>query len=242
MSAFELASRMAKPIGDLPANFMLDAGTYERGNELGFDGIDFYVAGRGGVLGDVDASVVSAAFVFFNPAMIRQRWERGLDVMPPSRAALEFASCLHSWSQSHLSEGPDFRRLAELAGRVVAAASVAGAPLFAGWRSLPEPEDGVSLALHHINGLRELRGALHGAAVLAQGLDPLIAILIRTPFMAPIFGWEEPYPDVELAKEAWCRAEAATNVASARVLGAVLDDKEQDEMAELLEAVHSAVR
>lgn len=242
MSAFELASRMAKPIGDLPANFMLDAATYERGNELGFDGIDFYVAGRGGVLGEVDAAVVSAAFVFFNPEMIRQRWERAGRVMPPRRAALEFAGSLYAWSHRHLSEGPDFARLADLAGRVVAAASVAGAPLFAGCKTLPEPEDSVSLALHRINALRELRGALHGAAVLAEGLDPLVALLVRTPFMAPIFGWDEPYPGVELAKEAWCRAEAATNVASAHVLSAALDDKEQSEMAELLEQVHGAVR
>ena len=62
-----VAARTAKPIGDLPAHFMLDPATYEHGASLGFPGYDFYVSGRGGVLGNVDADVVSAGFVFFNP-------------------------------------------------------------------------------------------------------------------------------------------------------------------------------
>ena len=61
------------------------------------------------------------------------------------------------------------RCCAALVGRVSDAAPVAGAPLFAGWRALPEPDDPRALALHRLNGLRELRGALHGAAVLTVG-------------------------------------------------------------------------
>jgi hypothetical protein len=236
----ETARRMAKPIGDLPANFMLDSATYERGNALGFDGLDFYVVGRGGALGDVEAGVVSATFVFFNPTMIEQRWERGRTVMPPRQAALAFADCLTSWSEGHLCNGPDYARLADLAGRVVKAASPAGAPLFAAWMTLPEPKNPPALAMHRLNALRELRGAMHGAAVLAQGLDPLVALLIKTPFMAGIFGWHEPFPDVELAKEAWEAAEAATNVAVGRLLTA-LDEAEQAELAVLLAEVHGAV-
>ncbi len=240
MNPVEAAVRMAKPTRDLTANFMLDSATYERGNELGFDGFDFYVAGRGGVLGDVDAAIVSASFVFFNPAMIRHRWERARGVMAPREAALVFAGCLHSWSDQHLCAGPSYARLAGLTGKVIASAGPAGAPLFAGWRSLPEPDDEVALAMHRLNGLRELRGALHGAAVLAQGLDPLVALLVKTPFLAGVFGWKEPFPDVELAREAWQAAETATDVAMGRVL-ASLDEPEQQELAELLEAAHAAV-
>ena len=46
---------------------MTDPATYAYGAELGFEGMDFYVAGRGGALGDVPADVVAAAFVFFAP-------------------------------------------------------------------------------------------------------------------------------------------------------------------------------
>ena len=56
----EFARKVAKPIGDLPSNFMLDPSTYEYGSSLGFDGLDFYVRGRGGVLGEVPAAVICA--------------------------------------------------------------------------------------------------------------------------------------------------------------------------------------
>jgi len=240
MTANGTAERTARAIGDLPANFMLDSATYDTGNSLGFDGVDFYVVGRGGALGSVSAGVVAAAFVFFNPAMIEERWERGTRVMTPGEAALAFAGCLHTWSQNHLPSGVDYARLAELTGKVIAAASPAGAPLFAGWLALPEPEEPSALAMHRINALRELRGALHGGAVLAAGLDPRVALLIKTPFMAAIFGWEEPHPEVGLGKNAWDAAEAATNRAMARVFGA-LDAAEQADLIELLDAVHQGV-
>lgn len=236
----DFARRLAKPIRDLPSNFMLDSATYEKGNSLGFDGLDFYVCGRGGVLGDVDAGVVSAAFVFFNPAMIRLRWERGVKVMPPRLAGEEFAACLHRWTSYHLDADRDYETVAELLGRVVTTASPTGAPLFAAWTTLPEPSDPAQLVMHRLNALRELRGAMHGNAVLAAGLDPLVALLVKTPFMAGVFGWEEPYPDVELAREAWAEAEAATNRSMGRVFK-VLEQKERDQLADLLEQIHAAV-
>ncbi|MGH9297672.1 MAG: SCO6745 family protein [Acidimicrobiales bacterium] len=236
----QLSARIAKPVTDLPSNFMLDSATYEHGNSLGFDGLDFYVFGRGACLGEVDAGVVSASFVFFNPTVIRERWERAAKVMPARCAAQEFAGCLHRWSVQHLKPGIDYGRVADILDVVLSAASPAAAPLFAGWMTLPEPDDPAELAMHRLNGLRELRGALHGAAVVAEGLDPLVALLVKTPFMAGIFGWREPYPDVELAKDAWTAAEHSTDRAMGRVLQ-VLDEKEQNELTALLDEMHSAV-
>jgi hypothetical protein len=236
----EFAARLATPIGDLPSNFMLDRATYEHGNELGFDGLDFYICGRGGVLGDVDAGIVAASLVYCNPAMIRTRWDRGRRVMAPRKAAETFASCLHTWARDRLDEDQDHKRVAELIAKVISSASPAGAPLFAGWLTLPEPEEPVELMMHRLNALRELRGALHACAVRAAGLDPLVALLIKTPFMAGVFGWEEPYPGVELARDAWADAEAATNRSMGQVFG-VLEQHEREELAERLEEVHAGV-
>src|SRR5580704_5652762 len=133
MDTVEAVRTTAPVIAYLPAGFMLDGATYERGGELGFDGIDFYVAGRGGALGEVDGSVVAAAFVFFEPEAIVERWERARKVMGPGESAGAFAGCLASWAHAHLGEGVDYGRLAELEGKVVTSASVAGAPLFAAW-------------------------------------------------------------------------------------------------------------
>ena len=75
MNPIDLGRATAPAIHDLPSKFMLDGATYVRGAELGFEGMDFYAAGRGGVLGDVTADVVAAAFVFFEPGLVPRRVE-----------------------------------------------------------------------------------------------------------------------------------------------------------------------
>ena len=231
MQAEEAAKATRDVVSGLPANFMMDGNTYKRGGELGFDGIDFYVAGRGGVLGVCDADVVSAAFLYFNPERVRQGWEAGLEVMPPAASAAEFAACCHGWAEAHLGDDVDAARLAELAGRIVDAASPAGAPLFAGWRRLDVPESPKAAALHHLNALRELRGGLHGGAVLGAGLRPKEALALASPAMAPVFGWED-LPPTDGLQEAWDRGEAATNIAVG-VAYSVLSEAELDEFTEL---------
>ena len=121
----------------------------------------------------------------------------------------------------------DWAELATLLGRVVAFAPVAGAPLFAGWRELPEPTDEPALALHRLNALRELRGALHGAAVLTVGLAPIEAIVVRTPTMIPMAGWTEVPEDASPFNERWALAEARTDRMFGRHLG-VLDGDERE--------------
>ena len=232
MNAEDAARAHANAVAYLPAGFMLDGKTYKRGGELGFDGVDFYTAGRGGALGDVDGMVVAAAFVFFNPVTVAEAWERTRPLLPRHDTAREFALCLDSWAQEHLPDGVDYARLAELLHRINDTASPSGAPMFAAWRTVPEPANPKALTLQRLNVLRELRNAIHGAAVLATGLEPLEALLIKTPFMAAVFGWAEPFPDVESRREDWERAEAATNRVMARAYD-VLDDSERSELVDL---------
>ena len=113
--------------------------TYARGGELGFSGIDFYVLGRGGVLGDVDADVIAAGFIFWNPTQVRAQWETGRGVMAPDAAAREWAACCAAWGEANLPDVDGVDRLAELLTTVVDEASPAMAALFAGWRALPVP-------------------------------------------------------------------------------------------------------
>jgi hypothetical protein len=235
----EAATLTAKFTGDLGSHFMLDAATYTRGGELGFDGLGFYFAGRGGALGDVDADVVSATFGFFHPDTVRAAWDASATVMDRLAAADAFAACGHDWARKHLSSDVDLGGLAELAGTIAAAASPAGVPLFAAWRRLGEPDDDAALALHRMNLLRELRGGLHLGSVLAAGLAPEEALAIKTPFMAALFGWPES-GDASSSREAWEQAEAATNVAMARVLAA-LSDQERARFVAVCAEVESAL-
>jgi hypothetical protein len=237
MTPEETARASARSVVELPGRFMVDGATYRRGAELGFSALDFYFAGRAGVLGDVPGEVAAAALVFFEPSTVSLAWERARKVSAPADAAREFAACAHEWARAHLPEGPDYARLAELLGAVLARADAAGAPLFAGWRRLEEPADSPALALHRLNALRELRGALHAVAVLAEGLEPLEALLVHRPEMAGIFGWQPPYPDVAGRRDAWRRAEGQTNALLGRRL-AMLTGREREELVELLRAAN----
>jgi hypothetical protein len=232
MTPEDAAAATADAIVGLPTGFMMDGATFEHGAEMGYEGIDFYTAGRGGALGDVCAGVVAASFVMFNPSAVAESWDRGRKVASPLDAAAAFGACLRSWALAHLGADVDYARLAELAGRVVDGASVAGVPLFAAWSVLPEPEEPRALALHRVNLLRELRGGLHGAAVIASGLTPLEAVMVKTPYFAGLFGWPEPWPDAEPHRAAWERAEASTNRAMARAF-TVLEPAERAELVEL---------
>lgn len=237
------ASEAAGPaISLLGTAWMTDMATYLRGGELGYQGVDFYVAGRGGALGDVDADVVSASFVFFEPTTVRAAWDRTAELLPRLEVAQEFAAVLHRWAEDKVPDDVDAERIAELTGRLVADASPAAAPLFAGWRALPEPDASrpKALAMHRLNALRELRGALHGAAVLTQGITPHEAVARRTPYMLEIFGWSEPHPEKEDVREPWDRAQAATEVAFAPVFEA-LDPAERAEVVELAVGLQAAV-
>ena len=241
MTPEETCAAVAAAVTELASHFMLAPDTYANAMSKGFEGMDFYVAGRGSALGDVPGDVVAAAFVFFNPETIVAAWDRTASLVPRHEAALLFAAAGHDWADTHLPDDLDCARLAELAGKVEAAASPAGAPIFAGWRTLPEPDADrpKALALHRMNALRELRMARHGGAVLAAGLSPQEALLVRTPYMAGLFGWAEPYPEVEHCKEAWAAAEESTDRAMSPIF-AVLDKAERTELAEVANAARVA--
>jgi len=239
MTPQDAAEATAAAIAKVGSHFMLDGATYVRGAELGFEGMDFYVAGRGGALGAVDAEVVAAAFVFFNAEAVRTGWEQAGRVMPPHTAAREFAACAAAWGEAYLPDDLDAVRLAALAGKVIAAASPAAVPLFAAWRAMAVPSEPKAAALHQMNVLRELRGGLHGVAVLGSGLDPLEAVMVSSPGMAPVFGWVEPYPEADPHRARWAEAQTLTDRLMAAPL-AVLDDDELDEFVALADEAHFA--
>ena len=104
MTHVETAKAIARPIGDMGGAFMMDGATYARGAELGFSGIDFYVLGRGGVLGDTTPDVVSSAFFFWSPEQVKTQWELARKVMDPATAAGEWAALCHAYGDTHLPD------------------------------------------------------------------------------------------------------------------------------------------
>jgi hypothetical protein len=229
----QTAHELREAVVSVPGQVMTNPAVYARGAELGFDGADFYIAGRGGALGDVPAGVVAAALVFFEPNMVRAAWQRSASVMTRREAAEEWAAAFASGAPQILPEDRDWKLCTDLLGRVLDAALVAGAPIFAGWRALPEPDDLRPLAMHRLNAIRELRGALHGAAVLTVGLLPVEAIAVLTPRMLKVFGWPDEPIDPAPLQQRWALAEARTDRMLGRSLS-VLDDTERGALVEML--------
>ena len=81
---------------------------------------------------------------------------------------------------------------------------------------------------------------MHGAAILTQGISPHAAVARRTPYMLPVFGWQEPHPDKAEVREPWAQAQAATDRALAPMYEALTPD-ERAEFTDLVNAVQTSV-
>ncbi|WP_067686683.1 SCO6745 family protein [Nocardia jejuensis] len=205
-----------------------------------------YTRGRAGVLGDVDADVVSAAFGFFRPEGVRAAWE-STSSTPAAKGAQGYLQACEDFGRRKLAGFAEVERLSELLQIVVSTADPYGVPLFAGWRALAQAQDAPARVLHQIQTLRELRGGLHLMAVLASGLTPVQAVLIAgSPLMpgadqARNFGWPEPFQEItpEL-KGRWMQAEALTDELAAPAFAA-LSPEQAIELPALLSAAHAQV-
>ncbi len=117
---------------------------------------------------------------------------------------------------------------------------MAGNPLFAGWRAVPLPDDAAGRAAQLLFVAREHRGAPLLAALAAQGLTALEAVIVSGgPDAAALYGWPEPYPDPEPLRERHAAAIALTDRLAAPAY-AVLDTAESTDLVALLEAAHTS--
>lgn len=245
------AAALKGPIGKLGGGFMLSRETKALCEQTGLGPRELYFRGRCGVLGEVDADVVTSVAVFFPPEHVKESWEGGRR-LPVDKAVEMYAQACHAWGRRRLGEHPECARMVELLERVVGETSSVGAPLFAGWRAVPLPEDdapGRAAQLLHL--VRELRGGLHATAVLAEGLHPLEATLAAqhtgTPLtdvatgemVAKFFTWPEPYATPSpLTVERRRRAEERTDDLMVPAFS-VLNEAESDELVALVRLGHA---
>ncbi|MBI4884945.1 MAG: hypothetical protein HY826_12915 [Actinobacteria bacterium] len=230
----ESIKTLTEPVGHLGGHWMLHPEVMEPCRAAGYpNGYVYYGAGRGGVLGDVDADVIAAAFGFFEPSLVRRMWEAGTAVEGAAAAAARYGAACVEFGRSRLQGFAEAERVAELAERVALGADATGLPLFAGWRRQPLPDDLPGRAYFLMHLLRELRGGAHVVAVVASGLAPRDAVLASGGAdMAKLFGWPEPYGDpAGIDKQP---AEQLTDAIVGRLYDDVLNNEEVKELAELV--------
>jgi hypothetical protein len=240
----QAAGAAREAVLELGGAFAEDPRTLRKARQLGLSGWAFFIAGRGGALGDVRSDTVAAALGFIAPEAVDDGWDAARRVLQPTEvAAIHLAECCR-WGVEHLGGFPVVDRLVELTQRIVLAADAAGMPLFAAWRAMPVPDDspGAQAAvLLHL--MREHRGGAHLLAVRASGLTPLEAIISgpEGEAGAVAYGWQPPYPVAGplLRKRLW--AEAVTDRVVAPAYG-TLDLDERLELIGLLDSARAVLR
>ena len=190
MTTQELIQAVSPKIANLGGAFYFTPETLARGKELGIDGFRFYILGRGGVLGDVEPRVVSSAFGYFNPPVIERLWNSGRTTIAPRDAGREYLECCRELGRRRLAGVEGLAEFCAAAEAVNAAADPAGLALYAGISAEPLASDLPGRAQQLITVLREHRGSVHLLAVVANGLAPMMAHLLRRPNDMATFGYD----------------------------------------------------
>ncbi len=99
----ELVTDVSPLIADIGYRYYFAPETEAVAEELGLDLFSFYFLGRGGVLGDVEAPVVAAAFGSFNPDAISMMWNGARSKLAPREAARRHLGCCAEFGRRYLS-------------------------------------------------------------------------------------------------------------------------------------------
>jgi hypothetical protein len=210
----------------------------QRARELGLSSWSVYIAGRGGALGsDARSDTVAAALGFIAPDAVRGGWEESRRVGPAEIAA----QCLIEWcrwGREIFSEMPRAERLVELSERVVIEADATAMPLFAAWRAMPIPDDGIGARTAVLLLLmREHRTGVNLLVSRSCGLSPLEALIAgpEGEEAAMAFGWLPPYPPRVPLLRRFAYADALADRVAGQAYRA-LEAHERRELVELLTA------
>ena len=243
LTGAQTARAADKILHDVGTVWMIHDDTRARAEQYGYGKMQpFYFAGRGGVLGDVDAGVIIAAMGWWDPGLVRLMWGRGLAVAGARESARRYQEACAAWAEDHVRGFADADRLSELAQKVVDGVGESGLPLFAGWRAEPRVSSGVGRMLQLVHVLREWRGAVHLVATTAAGLGPLEAILTNEgPQQARFLGWRGDLPDCDHLKDRHVHAQETTDRLLATEYERTLTPAERTEYAELVGRLGDAV-
>lgn len=215
------------------------------GREHGLDGFRFYFLGRGGVLGDVEADVVTSAFGYFNPPVVAHMWDtaRERTSLTPREAGREYLRCAQEFGRRHLADVPGLAEFCAAAERVNDAVDRAGLALYAGTAAEPLAEDLPARAMQLCTVLREFRGSAHLVAILATpGITARVAHGIRRPDFWTFFGYDEQDlpAGTDAERAALDAAERLTDDLVAPAFG-VLDDAGRTALLDGLAAIQKAL-
>ena len=200
MTDEELVGIICPIFNDNSYKYYFSPSTIAVGKSLGLKGMEFYVGGRGGALGDCDGLLVAAAFGYFNPIIINAAWTLATAKHPARTLGSAHYECAAVTGREKLSALPNLAEFVAAMQKVFDAMDPDGLALFAAFKSLPLVDDLSGRAMQLAASLREYRGSAHLVAVRVSGVSGIQAHFIKRPKDMKNFGWSEseyPYIDDE---------------------------------------------
>jgi len=243
MDSRTTARRVAEPINEFGARFMLDPATFARCAEEGMPlSLASYVHGRLGVMGEIDVDAAIESMLFFEPTLVENAWveESGLT---KAQSGTAYAAVCAERGRAYLDGFEGASRLSQLLEKVADSADDTNAALFAGWRDADRPDDPAGRAYLMLATIRELRGCLHMTASRKAGVDPLAMVLASGgEGTAQLHGYTDLDRKPASAEQLTAIEEATTDADAANY--DCLTEDERTELAKLVEAavVHAAER
>ena len=243
MTNEELVNTVCPILNDNGWKYYFTPNAIEVGKSMGLKGMEFYVAGRGGSLGDCEGSVVAAAFGYFNPVIINAAWSLATAKQPArviGDAHYEVAAHL---GREKLADLPGLNEFTAAMEKVFNAADPDGLALFAAFKSMPLAEDIPARAMQLAASLREFRGSAHLIAIRAVGLTSKQAHYVKRPNDVKGFGWgEDDAPVVDdQVRALMVQAENLTDALCIPAY-AVLNDAERKALVDGAKAFESALK
>ncbi|OBI50980.1 hypothetical protein A5707_14320 [Mycobacterium kyorinense] len=184
MDAFA-AGRLTRSLDALHSVVYFLPEANEKFGELGMDFRTHYFAGRSAAMGAVSANVVAATFYNFNPELVASAIPAAWELASPATVTKVryqiVATALPRVLGEKLTQSTELAHAAALLRAIAEAIPNAdGRPLYAGHAELPWPDSPIAQLWHAITLLREYRGDGHIAALVANGLSGLHALITHT--------------------------------------------------------------
>lgn len=242
MNNQELLDAACPLINDMGAAFYFIPETLAVGKAMGLGGMEFYVQGRAGQMGNTEPEAVAAAFGYFKPALLKSVLDAANAKSNPRVTGAAFMNACATMSRAKLSGVANLDELVAVLEKVNNAADGDGLALYAAINSEKLADDAAGRLLQLIAILREYRGSAHLIALRAAGVNSRTAHYMKRPDMWKQFGYtEEEAPVITDAVKA-ARAEAE-NITDRIVepAYAVLSDAERTVLVDGLHAVKAAL-
>ena len=211
MAPIQLINEASPIIASIGGAFYFNEATISRGKALGLDGFRFYMLGRCGVLGDVEADVVESAMGYFSKATVQKIWNSAKDILPPREAGHQYMLCNQNFGMTKFSNLSHLNEYVAATKKIIDAQERSSLALFSGIAAEPVPKNPAAAAMQVTSVLREMRGSIHLSALFSSGITAEMAHRVKRPNETSFFGWEDGPNPTEDDRSNWEKAEALTN-------------------------------